>query len=71
MEYQKKSNKLEINNYSWRTYNTNSQIKFKTMMLKSNLCSYSDVYTLVKETITIPDMASTGAAANNDAINKQ
>ena len=40
------------------------------MMLKSNLCSYSDVYTLVKETITISDMASASAAANNDAINK-
>ena len=32
------------------TYNTNSQIKFKTLMLKSSLYDYSDAYILVKET---------------------
>ena len=26
-------------------YNTNSQIKFKTLILKSSLCDYRDVYT--------------------------
>ena len=26
----------------------NSQIKFKTLMLKSSLCDYSDAYILVK-----------------------
>ena len=30
------------------TYNVNSQIKFKTTMLKSSLCDYSDAYILVK-----------------------
>ena len=34
-------------------YNTNSQIKFKTTMLKSSLYDYSDVYTLLKGTMTI------------------
>ena len=34
-------------------YNTNSQIKFKNSMLKSNLCDYSDAYVLVNGTITI------------------
>ena len=30
------------------TYNKNSQIKFKTTMLKPSLCDYSDFYILVK-----------------------
>ena len=33
------------------TYNKDSQIKFKTSMLKSSLCDYSDTYILVKKTI--------------------
>ena len=33
--------------------NTNSQIKFKTEMLKSNLCDYIDAYRLAKETINM------------------
>ena len=43
-----------------RTYTVNSQIKFKTTMLRSSLCYYSDAYILVKGKITI-----TGAV--NDA----
>ena len=35
------------------TYNANSQIKFKTTMLKSILCDYSDAYIIVKGTITV------------------
>ena len=41
---------MEINDDSRRIFNTNSQIKFKTIMLKSHLCDYSDysdVYILV------------------------
>ena len=29
-------------------YNTNSQIKFKTMIIKLSLCDYSDAYLLKK-----------------------
>ena len=29
------------------TYNVNSQIKFKTIMLKSSLCDSSDAYILL------------------------
>ena len=36
-------NCVEINDESRGTYNVNSQAKFKTTMLKSNLCDYSDV----------------------------
>ena len=41
-------NWVEINDESRGTYNVNSQIKFKTTMLKSILCDYSDAYILVK-----------------------
>ena len=35
---------VEINDELRGTYNVNSQIKFKTAMLKSSLCDYSDAY---------------------------
>ena len=46
-------NWVETNDESRGTYNVNSRIKFKTTMLKSSLCDYSDAYILVKGTITI------------------
>ena len=52
----------EINGQSRSVYNTNSDIRFKTTMLKSSLCDYSDAYILVKGTITITG-AENGAAA--------
>ena len=47
------------------TCNENSQVKFKTTMLKSSLCYYSDVYILVKGTITVNNTAAADADANN------
>ena len=35
-------NWVEINDESRGEYNVNSQIKFKTTMLKSSLCDYTD-----------------------------
>ena len=58
-------NLVEINDESRGAYNANSQIKFKTTMLKSSLCDYSDAYILVKETISANNTAAAGAAANN------
>ena len=58
-------NWIEINDESRGTYNVNSQIKFKTTMLKSSLCDYSDAYILVKGTITVNNTVAQGAAANN------
>ena len=55
-------NWVEIND---ETYSVNSQIKFKTTMLKSSLCDYSDAYILVKGTITVNDTAAADANANN------
>ena len=46
------------------TYNENKSIRFKTPMLRSNLCDYSDLYILVKVTIT-----ATALGANNGANN--
>ena len=40
-------NWFQIGDESRGTYNVNSQIKFKTVMLKSSLCDYSDAYILV------------------------
>ena len=40
-------NWVEINDESRGTYNVNSQIKFKTLILKSSICNYSDAYILV------------------------
>ena len=58
-------NWVEINEESRGAYNVNSQIKFKTTMLKSSLCDYSDAYILVKGTISVNNTAAQGAAANN------
>ena len=58
-------NWIEINDESRGAYNVNSLIKFKTTMLKSSLCDYSDAYILVKGTISINNTAAQGAAANN------
>ena len=38
-------NCIEINDQSRGVYNTNSDIRFKTAMLKSSLCDYNDAIT--------------------------
>ena len=43
---------VRVNNLS-NTYNENKSFKFKTPMLRSNLCDYSDAYILVKGTVTV------------------
>ena len=35
-------------------YKTSKQIRFKTSMLRSDLCDFSDAYIVVKGTITLP-----------------
>ena len=59
-------NWVEINYESRGTYNVNSQIKFKTTMLKSSLCDYSDAYILVKGKITITGAGADAAARQTD-----
>ena len=59
-------NWVEINDESRVAYKVNSQIKFKTTMLKSSLCDCSDAYILVKGTISVNNTAAQGAAVNNN-----
>ena len=59
-------NWVAINDESREVYNVNSQIKFKTTMLKSSLCDYSDAYILVKGTITINGRGANAAARQAD-----
>ena len=69
MEYQKIANLLneglnkpskfrtkhwvEINDDVTGVYSPNKQIRFKTAMLSSSLCDYSDAYILVKGNISV------------------
>ena len=61
---------VEINDESRGTYNEDNQIRFKTSMLRSCLCDYSDVYTLVKGTITVANTAEAQGHPNNGANKK-
>ena len=61
----KTRNWVEINDEARGTYSPNKQIKFKTSMLRSSLCDYSDAHTLVKGNIAVNNTAAAGAAANN------
>ena len=78
MEYQKITNLLddasnqpsgwnwvEINDESRGTYTGNS-VKFKTTMLRSNLCDYADAYILVNGTITISGAGNNATARQAD-----
>ena len=65
---------VEINDDLRETYNTNSQIKFKTLILKSRLCDYSDSYILVSGNIIFVVGGTDGearAAKENNNNNKQ
>ena len=62
----KTKNWIEMNDESKGTYDVGSEIKFKTTMLKSSLCDYSDAYIHVRGTITVNNTAAEGAAANNN-----
>ena len=46
--------------------NSNSDIRFRTTMLKSSSCDYSDAYILVKGTITITEAGADAAARQAD-----
>ena len=80
MEYQKIANLLEgasnqpskcrtkdwveINDELRGTYSVNRQINFKTLLLRSSLCDYSDAYIIVKGNKTVHNTAGKGAASN-------
>ena len=56
---------VEINDESGGTYNNNSQIRFRTSMLRSSLCDYSDSYILFKGTIAVANTTATYADTSN------
>ena len=62
-------NWVEINDESRGNY-ANSDIRFKTTMLRSSLCDYADSYILVKGTITITGAGDDVAARQADERNK-
>ena len=57
---------VAINDESRGTSNVNSQIKFKTIMLKSSLCDYSDAYIFLKGKITTTRREVDAAARQTD-----
>ena len=67
-------NWVETNDESRGTHNTNSQIRFKTSVLMTIVCSDAyiqpciDAYILFEGTITVANTAAARAAANN--VNK-
>ena len=63
-------NWVEINDESRGNY-ANGDFKFKTKMLRSNLCDYTDSYILVKGTITITGAGDAAAARKADERDKE
>ena len=57
-------NWVEIN-YEFKGRYDNSNIRFKTPMIRSRLCDYSNAQILVNGTITFPNKAAAGVAVNN------
>ena len=55
-------NWVEINDSLRGTYNTSNEIKFKATTLELILCDYSDTCILVKETISVANIAAADAA---------
>ena len=58
-------NWVEINYESRGIYSVNRQINFKTSMVRSSLCDYSDAYILAKGNIAVNNIAVVDADANN------
>ena len=56
---------VEINDDVKGVYSPNKQIRFKTSMVRSSLCDYSDAYILIKGNVTVNNTAVAAAAANN------
>ena len=44
---------IEVNDLSSGQYSVNKSIRFKTSMLRSDLCNYRDAYIVIKGTITV------------------
>ena len=60
-----------MNDQSRGTYNTNSDIRYKTAMLKSSLCDYSNAQILVKNRTEITRAGDDAAERQADKRNKE
>ena len=56
---------IEVNNLSSGQYSANKRVRFKTLMLKLDLCDYTDVHIVVKGRIPVD-----GIAEANERIEK-
>ena len=63
-------NWIQINDHLRGAYNTYSDIRFKTTILKSWLCHYSDAYILVEGSIAITGAGDNAEARQADERNK-
>ena len=63
-------NWIEINDQSKGVYKVNRGIRFKSTVLKSSLCDYSNANILVKGRITIPETGADAAARQVDERDK-
>lgn len=61
---------VKVNDESHERCNPSSEIKFKTTMLRSRFCNYSDGYILGKVTITMSEAAADAAARKVDKKNQ-
>ena len=62
---------IEVYDQSEKNYNVNKEIRFKTSMLRSDLCDFSDAYIVVKGNITVVNKIFTAndfEAPNNTAV---
>ena len=59
---------VEKNDAAHGTYSTNIQIIFKTSILKSSLCDYSDVYIIVSQPIIVPNTRAAADSNNRENI---
>ena len=56
----KTKNWVKINYESRGTYDKDNRIRFKTSILRSSLCDYSDAHILIKGTITVRKTVTQG-----------
>ena len=61
---------IEVHDQSGETYNFNMQIRFKTSMLRSDLCNFSDAYIVVKGVATVSANERDGDEMNRQVILK-
>ena len=61
----KTKNLGEINDEPQEMYGKDNQVGFKTSILGSRLCNYSELYILFKGILTVENTICVGVAANN------